>query len=174
MEHARGKRIGSIAPSRARSIARSIARPVALMAGLALGVGGCYHYTSTTFDHVAPKTHVRAHLTSEKTLELEPELGALRTQLTGEVLERRSDPHAVLLAVPRLDAGTPLGSNARLREWFWIEESAVIRVDVRSLDRRRTGLMAGAAGAAVGYLLARAIRGSVETPEPNGGGNGTP
>jgi hypothetical protein len=140
----------------------------------ALGMGGCYHYTPANFGEVAPRMQVRASLTSEKALEMQSDLGVLRTQVAGEVLELDTGRQAFLLAVPHLGPTPPGASSARMRQWFWIEESDALRVEVRSLDRRQTGIVAGVAGAAVGYLLYRAVRGSVDTQEPNGGGNGTP
>lgn len=135
-------------------------------------LGGCYQYTPAPFETVSPEVHVRASLTSEKSLEVERTLGAFRSQVEGEVLERASDREAILLAVPRLQVGDQRTQSARLRQWLWIEERDVVRVEVRSLDRGKTGLVLGVATAAVGYLLHRALgAGSVDTDQPPTNGN---
>ena len=134
-------------------------------------LAGCYQYALTSFEAVTPGTEIRVTLSSEKVLEMEPLLGRLLPQLEGEMLERRAD--ALLLAVPQLQAGGSVAPSTRLRQRFWFEERDLIRLETKTLNRRRTGILMSVTGALVGYTLYWALGGgAVDTDEPPGSENG--
>ena len=143
--------------------------PALLLACMAQILCGCYRYAPTSFDAVTPSVEIRATLTSEKALELESLLGVLHPQLQGEVLEHRGE--ILLLGVPQLQRGPYAVSSGRIRQWLWLEESDFLRLETRTVDRKRTAIFVGVTGALVGYALHRALGGgAVDTDEPGNGG----
>lgn len=145
-------------------------RRLATLCAVLLVAPGCYSYSPTGFQTVAPGIDVRANLTTEKSFELERELGERRTVLEGEVLE--ADPSSFLLSVPWTYRDPRLGQTA-LRQRIRLQESEVIQVEIRSLDRGRSALLFGALGAVGGFILYQIFGpddagGTIRPGPPNG------
>jgi len=132
---------------------------------------GCYRYAPIPFDAVTPGMEIRATLTGNKARELEPLLGAPQPRLQGEVLHRSGE--TLLLGVPQFQASHQGISGDRLRQWHWFEDADLLHIDIRFVDRRRTGALVGLTGAVVGYALYRVLGGgAVDTDDSSGPING--
>lgn len=132
---------GTIVPQLVRSLG----------ALLALGMlSGCYNYAPVGMDAVAPGAEIRANLTTEKSFELERDLGERRSVVEGEVVE--AGPLALLLSVPWTYRDPRLGQTA-LRQRIRVQENEVIRLEMRTLDRPRSAIVLGAVGVVAGVIL---------------------
>lgn len=155
--------------SRERRRGRGHPRGIVAIAAVAL-VTGCYNYSPVEMGGVAPGSDVRATLTTEKSLQLEEELGQRRSVLEGEVLD--ADAGSILVAVawyrPDPRRGTePLTQRIRLRE------DEILEVEARRLDRLRTGGFLGVVGTAAAFLVIRLVTGddpggTILPPRPDG------
>ena len=133
---------------------------------LALGLFlvGCYQYTPATFSEVAPDANIRVSLATEKAIGLEEELGGIHRRIDGTLLEKDVAQNAVLLMVPLDRLVGRSYDQSRLQQRIWFEEKDIVLLETRTLNRQRTGLVAGAVATVVGVLLFRALGGgSVDT-----------
>jgi hypothetical protein len=120
---------------------------------------GCYHYTRVPVERVSEGQEVRVLLSESGVRELETLLlDHVRTMdrtLIGDVLE--VGPDRLLLAVPTAPQGGGLLERSRtLYQRTAVSRENMLDVELRQLDRGRTGLVAGGAAALfAGFLVYR-------------------
>lgn len=127
-----------------------------------LALAGCYSYRPVPSGAVPLDAQVRARLSAQQADRLGDVLPAGTRVLEGTVLESGGD--ALLLLVPvssQLRGARVDVLNQRLR----LSQSDIVELELKELDRGRTGLLVGAGAVALGAIVVAAI---VET----GGGDG--
>jgi hypothetical protein len=141
------------------------------LAGVAMTVLalGCYEYVPTTVEAAPGGARVRAMLTAdgrrllEERFQVQNEEGAIE----GELLERSSDQ--VRLFVPSV----PLGEAYRGRPLYQQVElpaKDILRLELRKLDRSRTGLLVGGVAALATAVTVRILTGGEPGRPPGDGG----
>ena len=130
---------------------------------LLLTVSGCARWVPAQLGTVPPGTDVRLRLSEDGAEQLEEMTGAGTTEVTGELLQWE----------PEVLVSTALGPSAMrldpgLRQRLVLDPDNVIAIDVREVDRTRTGLLVGGvvavAGSAIAWALVNIIRGSEGAP----------
>ena len=127
---------------------------------------GCYTYVPATLETVPVGARVRALITPAAEQRLQP-FGVSGTLLVGDVQSRDGDQ--VSLLVPSVPMGSAYGSRA-LYQQVVVASSDILRVDLRRLDRFRTGVAVGVAAAAVGAVAFSALGGWSGGSNGDGGG----
>ena len=132
---------------------------------LLLTVSGCARWVPAQLGTVPPGTDVRLRLSEVGAEQLEEMTGAGTTEVTGELLQWE----------PEVLVSTALGPSAMrldpgLRQRLVLDPDNVVAIDVREVDRTRTGLLVGGvvavAGSAIAWALVNIIRGSEGAPTP--------
>lgn len=130
---------------------------------LLLTVSGCARWVPTELGTVPPGTDVRLRLSEDGAAQLEEMTGARAAQVTGELLQWEPE---VLLSTAVAAAGT--GLDPRLRQRLVMDPDDVVAIDVREVDRTRTGFLVGGvvavAGSAIAWAVVNLIQGSEGTP----------
>ncbi|MCY4647267.1 MAG: hypothetical protein OXE73_10380 [Gammaproteobacteria bacterium] len=130
---------------------------------LLLTVSGCARWVPAQLGTVPPGTDVRLRLSEDGAEQLEEMTGAGTTEVTGELLQWE----------PEVLVSTALGPSAMrldpgLRQRLVLDPDNVVAIDVREVDRTRTGLLVGGvvavAGSAIAWALVNIIRGSEGAP----------
>lgn len=125
----------------------------ALLLLTVLGVApGCYRYTPVRAADIGPGTPVRAWITLEEAdrLQLSTTLLTDRPVVQGSVVEVSPASLDVLARVQAPDGS--LGPSP-LRQHFTISTNGLRELEVRSLDRMRTGLGISLGTALVGWVV---------------------
>jgi len=127
----------------------------------------CYTYAPATLETVPTGARVRVLITSAAEQRLHP-LGVSGTMMTGELLGRNGD--SLSLLVPSV----PMGSRYESRPLYQqvvVSSGDILRVDLRRLDRFRTGVAVGVAAAVAAAITVQALGGwSGATSGGDGGG----
>ncbi len=135
-----------------------------LLLALLLTTAGCARWVPAQLGTVPPGTDVRLRLSEEGAAELEGMTGARATEVSGELLQWEPE---VLLSAALSPAGARV--DPRLRQRLVMSPENVVAIDVREVDRTRTGLLVGGvvavAGSAVAWAVVNLLRGSAGTPE---------
>ena len=130
---------------------------------LLLTVSGCARWVPAQLGTVPPGTDVRLRLSEDGAEQLEEMTGAGTTEVTGELVQWE----------PEVLVSTALGPSAMrldpgLRQRLVLDPDNVVAIDVREVDRTRTGLLVGGvvavAGSAIAWALVNIIRGSEGAP----------
>lgn len=126
---------------------------------------GCYNYSPSDLGEVTPQDEVRVTVSHERSSELGSRLGTSAEDLEGEVLEVGEG--SLLLSVP-VERGAADGGQRPVRQRVRLYGDDVVRLESRSLDRRRTLGLAATAGAAAVFLVTQVIFGDDAggTPRP--------
>ena len=149
-----------------RLVLRALQATGSGLAGLGgLVAAGCYSYHPVTPAAVSPGITVRAELTSEGVVRLEPLLGGLQREVRGEVIE--SDGTQLLLLArtgTSLDASGSFASRQRIV----IEQREILRLEERRLAATKSAALSGVAtsallGAAIYFITGRS-RGEAGAP----------
>lgn len=140
---------------------RSLTREPRIPAFLALPpvlalAGGCHNYAPADMEALTPQSEVRAVLHHERSTDLQDALGFPGSELEGEVVE--VDERSVLLSVP-VPRQNGRRSQPPVRQRVRLEESDIVQLEARTLDRRRTLGAVGALGAAAAFLLVQVVTG---------------
>ena len=132
---------------------------------------GCYTYAPIEANALQPGTGVRMRLSAAAAEPLEPLLGVSDARLLSGTLIS-AGPDTLIVEVPTRIQAT-IGSTTRtLKQRVGVSRSTVLEIEVRTLDRVRTGAMIGASAAAVGAVIFGAIKanpGKEGSPGPGGG-----
>jgi len=140
--------------------------PVALVLLCGLITSGCYSYRPIPAASVAPGQTVRVTLSPEEALRQQENVGALRQQIEGEVVE--TDPDGRLgLTVPRPPSSP--SQRGGLNTFVTLPASAIVQLEEKRFSAARTALLAGAGAAAAVAVLA-----VVEAVAGDGGDEGPP
>ncbi len=127
-----------------------------LLLGLIPAVTGCYSYEVTTLADVEPGTPVRV-LVSPDEAERLAELRMSEERLVPGTLIRH-DNDGILLETPVVGLD-PQRAGSALTQRIEIRNDVIREVELRRLDRLRTGALVVGATAAVGYVIAVALDG---------------
>jgi hypothetical protein len=119
-------------------------------AAVLFSISGCYSYSAVGLDRARVGERVRARVTAEQAQHLGSVLGREDRLVDGELLEIGDSD--VTVAVPSTIAAEGLGVT-RAYQRIAIPRSALLELELRRLDRVRTGLAVGA-GTAVAASLA--------------------
>ena len=144
-----------------------MATRLALLLALAAG-SGCYSYRVTTLEELEAGAPVRVRVTPEEAERI-AELRMSEERVVPGTVLRRADG-ALLLETP------VIGSNGRqatgmLTQRIEIPDDAIREVELRQLDRLRTGALIGAVAGAVGYVLVSQLDGGRADDDSPPGGN---
>lgn len=123
---------------------------------LLFALPACYSYVPVELDALNPGAELRARLSAVEAERLSEMLPVVDRVLEGRVLE--GDGEAVLLLVPvatRQTGGGLQTLNQRLR----LGRDQVVEVELKRLDRWRTGLLVTTGAVVVGVLAARILEG---------------
>ncbi len=133
---------------------------------LALTLSGCFAYTPVALDSARPGEDVRVRISAEQAREIDALLLRETQVLDGRLLEVGP---SFLLEVPvasNLQGGAMQSLNQRIR----LDRSGIVGVELRQLDRTRTGIVVGGAGiivlGAVVWALSRELGGDTRTDPP--------
>lgn len=130
---------------------------------LLLTVSACARWVPAPLGTVPPGTDVRLRLSEEGAERLEESTGTGAVEITGELLQWEPE---VLVSTALANAGA--GVNPRLRQRLVVDPDDVLAIDVREVDRTRTGFLVGgvvaAAGSAIAWAVVNIIRGSEGAP----------
>lgn len=123
----------------ARSL-RSLVRCVAVVTCCAAGASGCYRLTPIEGSTPAPGNEVRLSLSDEGSVRLAPLIGPRIRAIDGRAME--SSDTALVVAV---EAVVSQGGRSMSwsRERLSVPRSAVSSIGTRTLDRKRTWIVAG-------------------------------
>ena len=134
-----------------------------LILTLLLTVSGCARWVPAQLGTVPPGTDVRLRLSEDGVAQLEEMTGAGAAQVTGELLQWEPEV-LVSTALARTGARVDTG----LRQRLVVDPDNVVGIDVREVDRTRTGFLVGGvvavAGSAVVWAVVNIIRGSEGAP----------
>ena len=134
-----------------------------LILALLLTGSGCARWVPAQLGTVPPGTDVRLRLSEEGAAQLEEMTGAGAAEVTGELLQWEPEVLVSTVLAPtgaRVDPG--------LRQRLVVDPANVVGIDVREVDRTRTGFLVGGvvavAGSAVVWAVVNIIRGSEGAP----------
>lgn len=128
-------------------------------------LAGCYSYAPARPEALSPGTEVRAHLTGAGSDRLLDVNGLDARRLEGEVLDVGEGRIVLSVPVP-VDPGTPRYRG--LEERVILPFGDLAGLEIREMDRTRTGLFAGGAVVVAGSILAAALSGDSKSEEGTG------
>lgn len=144
---------------------RTTARPIACL--LLPLVAGCYVYVPASLEAVPEGARVRVWVRPAAEEQLRATFGLPNSQrLEGELVSRSGDQ--VTLFVPSVPLGTAYG-NRPLYQRVPVAAADILRVDLRRLDRFRTGAAVAIAALAALVVAREAFSGAAENLTPPGG-----
>lgn len=130
---------------------------------LLLIVSGCARWVPAQLGTVPPGTDVRLRLSEDGAAQLEEMTGARAAELTGELLQWEPE---VLVSTALAPTGARVDPGLRRR--LVVDPANVVGIDVREVDRTRTGFLVGGvvavAGSAIAWAVVNIIRGSEGAP----------
>lgn len=128
-------------------------------------LGACYTHAPIEPGAVRPRTSVRARVNAAAAEQLEPLLGISNARLLSGVVIAVS-PETLLVEVPT-GVRAEIGSSVQtLNQRVAIARSSIVEIETRRIDRRRTGLVVGAASLIAGAFIYRAVRGEPGSGRP--------
>jgi hypothetical protein len=139
---------------------------------LSVGLGGCMAHTPTRIDLASPGSQVQITVDRERVSEGTAFLVDLMgPALRGTLLENQvspAGPRSLLLLVPTPQGGGPVRGES-LGQRVRIQETEILSIELRSVDRARTALAVGAGAAALAVVVAAIVSG-----RSGGSGDGPP
>lgn len=145
-------------------------RAQALPLWLAIFSTGCFTYIPvTSVSDVEPGFSVRARVSPTASARIAPLLGASEARRLDGTLIAQS-PDTLIVEVP-IVMGDALEFGRTPNQRVSIPRGDLVELEVRKLDRFRTGILAGSAAVVIGGLLANSLKGEPgKEPLPGGGG----
>ncbi len=125
---------------------------------------GCYAYVPATLETVPQGAHVRALVTPEAERRLLATFGVQQGSSLVGTLEGR-DGDQIGLLIPSVPIGTGPGTRP-LYQQVTLASADILRVDVRRVDKVRTGVAVALAVTAIAGYQALKGEGTVVTPPP--------
>ena len=123
---------------------------------LLLAAGGCYMYAPVSTASVAPGTSLRARVTASHAERIAPLLGGVDARLlTGKVIATRAD--TLIIEVATMERVHSAGVTQSLNQRLGIPRSEILELETRTLNRRRTTVVAGAAAFIVASFLVKTL-----------------
>ena len=134
-------------------------------------LASCYTYAPMEPAALRAGTSVRARVSSTAADRLAALLGTTDTRLiTGTLIENRAD--TIIVEVPTVTRADVGSSGRTLHQRVSISRGELVEIETRTLNRVRTGVVAGSVAVIVGAVVIKAIKGDPGTERPPGGGNG--
>jgi len=130
---------------------------------------GCYTFEPVALEELAPDMQVRARLTPAQAAEISEVLPDQDRLVEGTVLEGGTDQ--LLLLVPVATANRR-GRVETLSQRLGIPRSGLVEVELKQLDRWKTGVLGAAGAFAVGFVIYKSLTGGSSGSTPGGGGGG--
>ncbi len=125
-----------------------------LFPALLATVGACYRYAPINADALRPGTSVRARIGASQAEQVAPLLGMADARLlTGRYVASVSD--TLILEVPTSERVVGPAGEQTLHQRVGIPRAALLELETRTLDRKRTSIVAGTAALVVGSLLVK-------------------
>ena len=136
-----------------------------------LALLGCYTYAPLETSNLAAGMDVRARVSSQMARELSPLLGSPDPRLLNGKVIAAGD--TLVLEVPSVLQAEVGSSVQTLHQRVSIPRPALLEIESRTLDRYKTGMLAGAAGLVIGgYILRSTVLNPGKEGQPGGGGPG--
>ncbi|MCY3704241.1 MAG: hypothetical protein OXH08_01885 [Gammaproteobacteria bacterium] len=141
-----------------------------LLMALVILVSGCARWVPARVGDVPVGTDVRLRLSDEGAAQLEELTGTRRSEVAGQLLQWDSE---VMVSAALQAAGAGANSSS-LRQRFVVDQEDILGVDIRELDRTRTGLFVGGvavvAGSAIVWVVSQLAGGgtAATNPPPSG------
>ena len=132
-------------------------------------LSGCFTYMPIEPGQVEPGVDVRARVSPAAGARIAPLLGATEARrLDGKVITRAAD--TLIVEVPTVIVDTrEFGRTPNQR--ISIARGDLVELEVRKLDRLKTGAIVGGAAVALGVTLVKLLKGEPgKEPLPGGGG----
>jgi hypothetical protein len=126
-------------------------RSVLVLAGLC-AAGGCYHYLPYSPQEIAPGQTVRLRLTPDEAANYADLRLADPRLLEGEVVDRSST--GVMLEAT-VGVNNPETGSRALVQRINVPMSGLVDVELKQLDRTKTGFLVGAGAVVVGLAIAK-------------------
>lgn len=143
-----------------------------LLVGFAIaGSSGCYRYVPSTIEAVSEGDRVHAVLDEPAQRRLREQHNLETTRLSGTLVQREGQK--LSFYVPSGPMSQNFGTPQTLYQLVEVNESDIVRVDLREMDVFRTVTLAAVGAAAATFIVVRSLRGG-EPATPNGGGDGPP
>jgi hypothetical protein len=131
-------------------------------------LAGCYTYAPVQSSALSPGTGVRARVSATAAERVAPLLGVSDARvLTGTLIDNRSG--TLIVEVPTLAQASIGTSGQTLNQRISIAPSDLVEIESRKLDRRRTGLVVGAAAVVSISATIAALKGGPGLDRPPGG-----
>ena len=135
-----------------------------LLMALVILVSGCARWIPARVGEVPAGTDIRLRLSEEGAAQLEELTGTRQSEVSGQLLQWGSE---VMVSAALRTAGAGANSSS-LRQRFVVDEEDIVGVDVRELDRTRTGLFVGGvavvAGSAIVWVVSQLAGGGTAAP----------
>lgn len=128
--------------------------------------GGCYSYQVVSPDQIAPDTDVRVRLSPQGADGLQNVRMTEDRVMEGKLIERRGSTLLVETNVGRFD---PAVGGRILTQVVSVDPVDLTEVEIKELDKAKTGLLAGGAALVVGIIIAQQLQDG-----SGGGGTGPP
>jgi len=129
----------------------------AMAVALAL-LAGCHHYVPVPVESLSPGSDIRARITADEATRLQPLL--LRDDarvLEGLFLERRNE--SVLVQVPVVNELRGIRMET-LHQRIDVPVTSILEMELREIDRGKTGLALGAGTVVIVALVINSLRDS--------------
>lgn len=130
--------------------------PVALPTALIVSIAGCYSYVPADPGRVPPRSDVRAVVTPDQAARLDPLLVQGERVVEGELLENGATDLLLLVPVSSDVRGARVET---LHQRIRLSNADVVQLELRELDRTRTGLLIAGGAALVAGVLIRQLTG---------------
>jgi hypothetical protein len=137
--------------------------------GFCLFAGGCYTFEPVGIGDLQPEMQVRARLSAIQAGEVSDLIPGDDRLIEGEVIE--NDPQRLLLLVPVANANRR-GRFETLNQRLELPHDGLLEVELRKLDRWKTGGLTAAGAFVIGYVLYRTLTGGSSGNTPGGSGGG--
>ncbi len=137
-----------------------------LLMAFVILVSGCARWIPARVGEVPAGTDVRLRLSEEGAAQLRELTGARQSEVSGQLLRWGSE---VMVSTALRTAGAGANSS-NLRQRFVVDEEDIVGVDIRELDRTRTGLFVGGvavvAGSAIVWVVSQLAGGGTAATNP--------
>ena len=117
---------------------------------LLLALGGCYTYSPTAFDSLGGGAEIRIRLSAVEVDRLDDVLPSEGRVVEGAVVERTGGSLFVDVTVASSLQGMRLTS---LNQRIQLNRDGVLNLELKTLNRKRTWIASGIAGAAIGFFI---------------------
>ena len=137
--------------------------------GLCVFTGGCYTFEPVGIVDLQPEMQVRARLSAVQAADVADLIPAEDRLIEGTVID--NDLQRLLLLVPVANANRR-GRFETLNQRLELPHDGLLEVELRKLDRWRTGALTAAGAFVIGYVLYKTLGGGSSGNTPGGGGGG--